>query len=175
MLAVTATIAGSTPAHAALNPDIIITESGGNTNVHPDGPLTDSYTIALNQAPTGWVRFTLSTSYGGGTPFAQISVDGGTTWGVNGVVVFDAGETAAQTVLIRWADASKTPDDYPAGVRVMTIVHPADSWDDPHYDFTDGPNVYVGMEPAAIDPDPPIDPDLPTDPTRPAKIDTAAA
>lgn len=180
LLAFAPIVAAAQPAHAALNPDIIITESGGNTNVHPDGPTTDSYTIRLAVPPAGLVSIVVSVGTGTLPRFAELSTDNGLSWGESGVLVFPAGDTSEHTVFVRWADPTKTPDDYPPHSRIMSVSHTASSFEEDYYDFTDGPNVYVGMEPTAIDPDPDPDPDPapgpgPVDPTPPSLISTGTA
>lgn len=141
----------SAPAASASNPLIVITETGGSTNVYPDGPLTDSYTIQLTQAPIDDVVFVISTSTGGLPVFAEISIDDGTSWSNQAALVIPTGNTDPHTVMVRWADNSLTVDDIPPTARTMTIMHPASSWDDLDYDFTNGRNVYVGIEASVPD------------------------
>lgn len=158
------------PASAAPNPLIIITETDGNTNIHPDGPTTDTYTIQLATPSTGRTWFTIIPT--APLPFAEISIDGGVSWELGKMVLnIPAGDTSAHTVMVRWAYSELTPDDFPPESRVMTILHPADSLD-PVYDSSEGANIYVGMEPEpVIPPDPSPTPPAPTEPVR---IETAA-
>lgn len=156
------------PANAAPNPLIIITETDGHTYVRPDRP-TDSYTIRLATPSTGRTWFTLVPTNLAAPAFAEISIDGGVSWGSGKMVLnIAAGDTSEHTVMVRWADPALTPDDYEPTTRVMTILHPADSFD-PDYDTTEGVSVIVGMDP----PTPP-GPPSPVAPTPPAKIETAA-
>lgn len=134
---------------------IIITETGGRTIVHPDGPPTDSYTIQLASAPTNWVRITITSAPG--TPFAAISVDNGVTYGTAKVLVIPAGDVSEHVVLVRWADPLRTVASLPPTARVVTLSHSADSFDS-NFDFIDGRNVFVYPElaPTVVDP---VDPE----------------
>jgi hypothetical protein len=137
---------------------IIVTETGGDTIVLPGGPLTDTYTIQLATAPTATVFLTLSTTYGGGTPYAQISLDGGLTYADSVVLIFAAGEMGPKTVTVR---INPGVTSFPPGYVVETISHSTVSAD-PLYNRASVRNVYVN-EPA---PQPlPTPPGPPTPPT----------
>jgi len=142
---------------------VIITETGGWTNVSPAGPLTDSYTVRLSRAATATVYITFTSAYGAGTPFAEFSIDGGLTWVLRAVLAIAAGDTSAHTVLVRWAGAVNTLADLPPGASVVTISHTVASAD-ADFDGTDVRNVYVNLfkdaflEPTGGEPGGPGDP-----------------
>ncbi len=139
---------------------IVIVETGGWTNVHPDGPLMDSYTIKLAKAPTADVYITITSAYGGGLPFAQFSLDGGTTWVSRAVLRILAGDTSEHQILVRWADPSRPLSDLPPGSTVVTLSHTVSSAD-PEFDGIDVRNVYVNLfKDARLEPAGPTDPHL---------------
>ncbi len=163
------------PAVAAPNPLIIITETGGSTNVHPDGPITDSYTIQLATPSTGRTWFTLIPTTPTAPGLVEVSIDGGLSWGTGKMVLnIPAGDMAAHTVMVRWAHPTARPDDFPPGSSAMVIQHPADSLD-PDYDSTVGANVDVSMDPVippTLKPPTTMSPST-MSPMRPARIETA--
>jgi len=137
---------------------VVITETGGWTNVSPAGPLTDSYTVRLSRAATATVYITFTTAYGAGTPFAEFSLDGGVTWLLRAVLAILAGDTSEHTVLVRWSSNAPSLDALTPGASVVTISHTVSSAD-PDFDGTDVRNVYVNLfkdaflKPAGGDPD----------------------
>ncbi|HET8896821.1 MAG TPA: LPXTG cell wall anchor domain-containing protein, partial [Protaetiibacter sp.] len=137
---------------------VIITETGGWTNVSPAGPLTDSYTVRLARAAADTVYITFTTAYGAGTPFAEFSLDGGLTWLLRAVLAIAAGDTAEHTVLVRWSSNATSLAGLTPGASVVTISHTVSSTD-PDFDGTDVRNVYVNLfkdaflEPADDEPD----------------------
>jgi hypothetical protein len=143
---------------------VIITETGGWTIVHPDGPLTDSYTIRLATAATHTVYITITSAFGGGTPFALFSIDGGLTWLTRAVLAIAAGDLSEHLVMVRWADPALAADDLPAHSRIVTISHTVSS-EDPDFDGADIRNVYVnlikGAQVEPVEPVEPVDPVIP--------------
>jgi hypothetical protein len=79
---------------AAVVPGIVVTQTGGNTAVG-EGGATDSYTIALNTAPSGTVNILVSASDGQ----VQVSIDGGASYGASRTISLNS--TAPQTIMIR--------------------------------------------------------------------------
>jgi LPXTG-motif cell wall-anchored protein len=140
--------AGITPPYVFLGRGgdglVVVTETGGWTNVSPTGPLTDSYTVRLSRAATATVYITFTSAYGAGTPFAQFSIDGGLTWVTRIVLALSAGDVAEHTVLVRWSGTVPTLSALPAGASVMTISHTVSSAD-PDFDGTDVRDVYVNL------------------------------
>jgi hypothetical protein len=134
---------------------VIVTESGGRTVVLPGGPLTHTYTIELATPPTATVFLTISASYGGGAPYAQISIDGGLTYADSVVLVFAAGETGPVTVTVRLNPGVLS---FPPGFVVETISTSTVSAD-PLYNRATVRNVYVNE---------PLPQPLPTPPGPPA-------
>jgi len=59
---------------------VIIVETDGTTTLKTGVKETDSYTIALSTPPTSRVYITISSAFGGGLPYAEISIDGGVTF-----------------------------------------------------------------------------------------------
>ncbi len=135
---------------------IIITETGGWTNVHPDGPLTDSYTIRLATAALSTVYITITSAFGGGSPFALFSIDGGLNWLASVVLAIAAGDLSEHEVLVRWADSAVTLADLPSGSGVVTLSHTVAS-SDPAFDGIDVRNVYVNLFKEAV-----VEPDVPS-------------
>ena len=89
---------------------VVITETGGWTNVSPDGPLTDSYTVRLSRPAVATVYITFTTAYGAGTPFAEFSLDGGLTWLLRAVLAIVPGDDfgfAAPKRHVRFSYATK--------------------------------------------------------------------
>ena len=123
---------------------VVITETGNWTNVSPQGPLTDSYTVRLSRAATATVYITFTSAYGAGTPFAEFSIDGGVTWLLRAVLAIAAGDLTEHTVLVRWASSAARLTDLAPGASVMTISHTVSSAD-PDFDGTDVRNVYVNL------------------------------
>ena len=125
---------------------VIITETDGWTNVSPEGPLTDSYTIRLAHAATETVYITITSAYGAGTPFAEFSIDGGLTWLTRVVLAIAAGDIAEHLVMVRWAGGPTVLAlaDLEPGASVVTLSHTVGSADT-EFDGTDVRNVYVNL------------------------------
>ncbi|WP_345762181.1 beta strand repeat-containing protein [Diaminobutyricibacter sp. McL0608] len=147
---------------------VTIIESSGGTVVKPGGPLTDTYTIQLSTPPTAPVFITLSAAFGGGAPYAQISIDGGLTFADTAVLEFAAGEVGPKTVIVQ-LNAGVT--SFPPGSVVETISHSSES-DDPVYEHAAIRNVYVNQPPAKVVPPPPPPVTPPTTPTTPSATGT---
>jgi hypothetical protein len=135
---------------------IIITESAGGTVVKPGGPTTDSYTIRLATPSAAPVLITLSAAFGGGAPYAQLSIDGGVTFADSAVLTIAAGDVSAHTVIVRLDPGFTT---FPPGSIVETISHSSES-DDPAYEHAPIRNVYVNQPPLkpVPPPAPPVTP-----------------
>ena len=102
-----------TPLQLGATPRVIVTESGGSTNV-AEGGATDSYTVLLNTQPTANVTI-------GVTPGSQVQVD-------KTSLTFTAGNwNVAQTVTVSAVD-----DPIVEGNHTGAISHQATS-DDPNY------------------------------------------
>ncbi len=153
---------------------VIVVETDGSTRLITGVQETDSYTIALGEPPTERVYITISSAYGGGSPFAEISIDGGLTWATNVVLVFEAGETGPKTVLLRLIAgagphapvmlfaAADSPLQGP-GVVVQTLMHQVTSAD-PRYENATVQNVYINLLAAHEPPGPPGPPGPPDGP-----------
>jgi hypothetical protein len=141
---------------AAPSAAVIVTESAGGTVVKPGGPTTDTYTIRLATPPTAPVLITLSAAFGGGAPYAQISIDGGVTFADSVVLTIAAGDVSAHTVIVR-LNAGVT--SFPPGSIVETISHSSES-DDPAYQHAPIRNVYINQPPLkpVPPPAPPVTP-----------------
>jgi hypothetical protein len=154
---------------------VIIVETDGSTRLISGVQETDTYTIALADPPTARAYVTISAAYGGGIPYAEISIDGGLTWATTLVLVFEAGATAPQTVMVRLT--ASAGDHHPVlralfapsaaqqpGVVVETLSSVVTS-DDPRYENADVRNVYINL--TAIHPTPPPPPNGGTTPSTP--------
>ncbi len=104
---------------------LVITESGGGTTVSEDGAtVTDSYTIALEDAPDSDVTVTVTAGAG-----ARVNTVGGTagstqtlTFGPSGANIW----STAQTITVTGVDDSIVNT---GGGRAVTIAHAAASGD----------------------------------------------
>lgn len=98
-------------------PGVIITESGGNTEVNEAGETTDTYTIALRTTPTAPVEITI-------TADAQtlISLDGVNFFASQTLALTD---TTAATVTVR-AVNDTTQESSPHPSRITHTINTAD-------------------------------------------------
>lgn len=86
---------------------VVIQENGNSTVVSENGETTASYSVSLAAAPSATVFVDLSAAGAPseaaalGAKSILISLDGGVTWGVAGVLKFNAGQTSPQTVLVK--------------------------------------------------------------------------
>ena len=146
--------------------DIVIVETDDWTNVDPIDQRQDSYTIRLVTPSTAPVYITITSAYGGGSQFAEFSIDGGLTWHARIVMMIAAGDTDAHTVLVRWAGPASI-DDLPAGAGVVSLSHTLFS-QDPNYDGVVARNVYVNLfKNPKVAPEVPEEPEIPVDPPVP--------
>ena len=119
---------------------LVIAESGSpaGTTVMEDGSDTDSYTVRLETEPTHDVTVTVTAAAG-----AEVSKDGGTSWGATQTLTFSASGaniwSAAQTVTVRGEDDII---DNPGDKRTVTIAHAASSMD-PGYTIAQAGEVEV--------------------------------
>jgi hypothetical protein len=116
-----ALITPPTPGNLVPNndPAVVITATARcEVSVLPGGPFTDQFTVTLSHAPTATVFMTISALFGGGTPYAQISIDGGASWHDTVVLVFAAGQTGPKTVMVRLRPGVTA---LPAGSIVETL------------------------------------------------------
>ena len=100
-------------------PGVTIVQSGGDTKLDESG-VTDSYTIALNTAPSATVTLRV-----GADANTEISSDG-TTFAT--ALDLDFTDTAAQTVTVRAVN-----DTTPTGDRTATIAHAITASTDANY------------------------------------------
>ncbi|MFK4837745.1 hypothetical protein ACI3KY_18610 [Microbacterium sp. ZW T2_14] len=154
--------------------EVVIVESDGTTTLQSGVKETDSYTIALSTPPTARVYITISAAYGGGIPYAQVSIDGGVTFHDQVVLIFEIGETGPKTVIVRLLPTTD-PHPFPSlltaapsnepgpGMVVETVSHTVVS-DDALYDGAAARNVYINA-PA----DPPEEPEEPGEPEQPGQ------
>jgi len=155
--------------------EVVIVESDGTTTLQSGVKETDSYTIALSSPPTARVYITISAAYGGGIPYAQVSIDGGLTFHDQVVLVFEIGETGPKTVIVRLLPTT-SPHPFPSlltaaptnepgpGMVVETVSHTVVS-DDAIYDGAAARNVYINA-PADV-PEEPGNPGEPEEPAQP--------
>ena len=98
---------------------VTVTPSGGTTVVTEDQSDTDDYTVVLATQPLGNVTITATAPAG-----AQVSDDGGSTWGSSVELEFTAGTSGnwgtAQTVTVR---GEQDVIDNPGDQRAVTITH----------------------------------------------------
>ena len=114
------------------NAGVIITESGGSTNVNEQGATSDTYTIALNTLPTGSVSIAIASDQQ-----TQLSADG-----VNffNSVTLTLTNTTPQTITVRAID-----DTNVEGPHTGTITHTITSSADPAYSNLTIPNLSVSI------------------------------
>jgi predicted extracellular nuclease len=114
---------------------VTITQSGGSTEVNEQGETTDTYTIALNTAPTGAVEVTVAAD-----AETQISADG-----VNffNTVTVSLVNTTPQTITVRAVNDSDVEGSPHTGVITHSITNSAD----PAYSnaLTPIPNLNVSV------------------------------
>ena len=110
---------------------IILSQSGGATNVNETGPTSDTYTVVLQSQPTANVTITAD-------PDVQTDLGAGAGVAVN--LVFSAGDwNVAQTVVVTAVD-----DPTPEGPHSSTITHSAASADT-DYNGMVVPNVVASV------------------------------
>jgi len=112
-------------------PGVSITQSGGTTSVNETGPISDSYTIVLDELPTADVEIVVD-------PDAQTSV--GASAGSPILLTFTTGNwNVEQTVTVTAVD-----DAVVEGPHTSTIVHTASSADG-NYNGIAIPNVVANV------------------------------
>ena len=147
------------PTPPAPSAGVIIVESDGTT-VSTAAQPTDSYTVQLTVPSTETVYVTISAVFGGGSPYALISIDGGVTFADSAVLVFAPGEVGPYTVIVQLI-----PGTVPIpGEIVETISHTVQSAD-PAYNHAPVANVYVNLPPPKTAP--PVPPTPPKPPVHP--------
>lgn len=116
-------------------PGIIVLETGGSTEITESGP-TDTYSIALNTAPQGYVKIAIS-------PDAQtdVSIDRGNTFGGPGSSVsLTLSNTDPQTVTVRAADDAASQGEH-TGIITHAVTKAVNA---PGYStMTDIPDITV--------------------------------
>lgn len=112
-------------------PGVSITQSGGSTSVSETGPVSDSYTIVLDELPTANVEIVVD-------PDVQTSVGAGA--GSPILLTFTTGNwNVPQTVTVTAVD-----DAVVEGPHTSTIIHIASSMDS-NYDGIAIPNVVANV------------------------------
>jgi uncharacterized repeat protein (TIGR01451 family) len=116
-------------------PGVIILETGDSTEITESGP-TDTYSVALNTAPQGYVKIVIS-------PDAQtdVSIDGGNSFGGPGSSVsLTLSNTNPQTVTVRAADDAAAQGEH-TGMITHAVTKAVDA---PGYStMTDIPDITV--------------------------------
>lgn len=114
------------------NAGVIITESGGSTNVNEQGATSDTYTIALNTLPTSSVSIAIASDQQ-----TQLSADG-----VNffNSLTLTLTNTTPQTITVRAID-----DTNVEGPHTGTITHTVTTSADPAYSNLTIPNLSVSI------------------------------
>ncbi|QIG38455.1 LPXTG cell wall anchor domain-containing protein [Microbacterium sp. 4R-513] len=165
---------------------VIIVETDGTTTLVAGVKETDSYTIALGTPPTARVYITITAAYAGGIPYAEISIDGGLTFHDQVILIFEIGETAPKTVIVRLKAGSgdhhpiqlltAAPTSQPGpGMVVQTVSHSVWS-EDGLYLHAQARNVYINADPfVPAEPEEPVEPGEPGQPGQPGGSGQPAA
>ncbi|MHA3980250.1 endonuclease/exonuclease/phosphatase family protein [Halovulum sp. GXIMD14794] len=125
---------------APVGPAVLVGQSGGSTEVSEDG-ATDSYTLALNQAPESGAVTVQVTSSDGQLEFSTDGVSFSDTLNV------DLGDTAPLEVFVRAMDDAV----FEGSLHQGTITHSIAESGDPAFNDTDTPIQDVSVEIAEND------------------------
>ncbi|GAB4441535.1 MAG: hypothetical protein OHK0015_38980 [Chloroflexi bacterium OHK40] len=106
-----------TPLGEAVGPGVSVVESGGNTTV-AEGGATDSYTIALNTAPSGPVTIQASAA-----AQVELSADGNI---YAPAISLTFSDTAPQTVVVRAVDDADVEGDHSATISHQIVAGTTD-------------------------------------------------